>query len=149
MTELIHRANDEHPFDFVTEKVCVKAWGKDTNGAYSLMRWSAGPLSIAPPHVHCRYEETFFVLSGHVSFLLGRDTVPLFAGDFVRVPPGVRHAYQNMTENSAEMLVGFIPGGMEELFYKFRGAAHEFDLQSFLADAREIHDTEYELGRRQ
>jgi hypothetical protein len=43
------------------------------------------------------------------------------------------------------MLVGLIPGGMEELFYKYRTDKGEFQLEEFVREARELHATEYEL----
>ena len=44
-----------------------------------------------------------------------------------------------------EMLVGLIPGGMEELFYKYRTDDREFNRNGFLQEAKELHGTEYEL----
>lgn len=146
MTELIKKADEGRVFDFLTERVSIKVWGRDTNNAYSLMRWTVGPLANAPPHVHERYEETFYVLSGRLEFLLGQETIPLSAGDFARVPPGVRHGYRNATEDEVELLVSLTPGGMEELFYKYRAATQDFDLDAYIAEARDTHATDYEIG---
>jgi hypothetical protein len=64
---------------------------------------------------------------------------------FVRVPAGTRHAFRNDSEKPVEMLVGLIRGGMEELFYKYRTDAHEFDRQGFVREASDLHATECEL----
>jgi mannose-6-phosphate isomerase-like protein (cupin superfamily) len=82
------------------------------------MTWVAAPKTGSPPHVHARYDETFYVVEGPLAFVLGDENITLETGDFVRVPAGTRHAFRNDSEKPVEMLVGLIPGGMEELFYK-------------------------------
>ena len=120
MAKLIQKTNEGRAFDYIGDRVSIKVSANETAGAYSLMHWTVAADAAAPPHAHERYEETFYVLSGALEFLLGQETVPMEAGDFVRVPAGTRHGYQNVSGNSAELLVGFTPGGMEELFYKYR-----------------------------
>ena len=42
------------------------------------------------------------------------------AGDFVRVPAGMRHGYRNLSGAPVEMVVTFVPGGFEALFLEYR-----------------------------
>lgn len=65
----------------------------------------------------------------------GRKSLP------IRVPAGTRHAFRNYSEAPAEMLVGLVPGGMEELFYKYRTDVREFDLTGFVQEAKQLHGT--------
>ena len=145
MTNLLQRASEGLKFKFVTDRVTTKVGAHETNGRYSLMTWVAAPKTGSPPHVHARYDETFYVVEGPIAFVLGTESITLETGDFVRVPAGTRHAFRNDSEKPVEMLVGLIPGGMEELFYKYRTDAREFDLQGFVREARDLHATEYEL----
>ena len=145
MTNLLQRASEGLAFNFVTDRVTTKVSGRDTNGQYSLMTWVAAPRTGSPPHVHARYDETFYVVEGRLEFVLGDESFTLEIGDFMRVPSGTRHAFRNNTDKPVEMLVGLIPGGMEELFYKYRTDKGEFQLEEFVREARELHATEYEL----
>ena len=98
--------------------------GLDTNGRYSLMEWTVAPGHAEPPsfgaHRHDALEETFYVRRGSLQFLLGETVSTLGPGDFVRVPPGMRHGYANVSEGPVDLLVGFHPGGFEALFVKYR-----------------------------
>ena len=50
-------------------------------------------------------------------------------------------------QGPAELLVTFVPGGIEEHFFKYRDqSAAEFDFVGFLTEARDNHGTTYELG---
>ena len=145
MTALVQKAGDGLAFTFVTDRVIAKVGARDTGGQYSVMTWVAAPKTGSPPHVHAHYEETFYLLDGELEFVLGNERVTVGRGDFVRVPAGTRHALRNNSEAPAEMLIGLIPGGMEELFYKYRTDDREFDLTGFVQEARHLHGTEYEL----
>lgn len=146
MVNLIQKASEGRVFEFDTDKVSIKVSAADTSGTYSLMRWTVAPFASAPAHAHERYEETFYLLEGDLEFVLGYEVVPMSAGDFVRVPAKTRHGYRNKTSKIVEMLVGFTPGGMEELFFKYRTDTQAFDAESYAQEAREIHGTEYESG---
>jgi len=145
VTKLLLRAGEGLTFNFVTDRVTTKVGAHETSGQYSLMTWVAAPKTGSPPHVHARYDETFYVVEGSLEFVLGHETITVETGDFVRVPAGTRHAFRNNSEKPVEMLVGLIPGGMEELFYKYRTDGRDFDLQGFVREALEQHATEYEL----
>jgi len=103
-------------------------FGHQTDGRYSLMEYIVAPRAPLPegtspdygPHLHRDIEETFLVRRGALRFLLGDETFEMSAGDFVRVPPGVRHGYANLSGADVDLLVSFHPGGFEELFLKHR-----------------------------
>lgn len=126
---------------------------KDTDGKYSLLSWTVAAgqklADDAPrdyePHLHRSCEETFLIQSGSLEFLIGNDVVTLQEGDFVRVPPGVKHGYQNTSGGPVEMLVTFSPGGLEELFLKYRSNQAEIRGAGFITDATRFHDSEFGL----
>jgi mannose-6-phosphate isomerase-like protein (cupin superfamily) len=77
-------------------------------------------------------------------FVIGYDDVEMSAGDFVRVPPGTRHGFRNESDDRAELLVMFTPGGMEELFFRHRTDVKGFDEAAYALEAKQIHATVYE-----
>ncbi|MEM7016568.1 MAG: cupin domain-containing protein [Pseudomonadota bacterium] len=127
--------------------------GKDTDGRYSMLEWTvAAGEKLADdaernygPHLHRRCEETFLIQSGTLEFLIDDEVVKLSTGDFVRVPPGVRHGYQNTSGEPVEMLVTFTPGGLEELFLKYRSDQTEIKGAGFISDATRYHASEFGL----
>jgi quercetin dioxygenase-like cupin family protein len=70
----------------------------------------------APPlHVHRNEDETFFVISGEVSFFVGEERIEATAGDFVFAPRDVPHSFLVRSEE-AEYLTSFAPAGAERFF---------------------------------
>ena len=125
----------------------------ETDGRYSMLEWIVAAGERLPngvtrdyfPHLHRGCEETFLVQSGSLEFLIGDEVVNLEAGDFVRVPAGVRHGYQNTSGKPVEMLIMFSPGGFEELFLKYRTDQPEIQGAGFVADATRFHNSEFGL----
>ena len=130
----------------------VIVFGHDTGGKYSLMEYVVAAGEGTAPHVprsygahrHRECEETFLIRRGELEFLLGDEVVTLRAGDFLRVPPGIRHGYANVSGAEVEMLVGFMPGGLEELFVKYRTDGSG-DGEGFVAEATRLHASEFGL----
>ncbi len=124
-----------------------------TNGQYSLLEWKVaaeGPPSATEArdygaHLHWECEETFLIRSGSLEFLLGDEVTTLGEGDFVRVPAGVRHGYQNVSGHAVEMLVGFTPGGFEALFLKYRTDQPHVPAEGFIAEATRLYASEFGL----
>jgi len=122
------RVGDGVAFEDGDDRGRILVFGHETGGLYSLMEYtvSARPQIDAarPPnfgvHRHRDIEETFLVRRGRLQFLLGEEVLDLEAGDFVRVPPGVRHGYANTSDGEVDLLVSFHPGGFEELFVTHR-----------------------------
>ena len=120
---IVRHDDDRRAFEDGPDRGRIRVFGRDTGGAYGLMELTVAP---SPPggghgaHLHGGCEETFRVLCGELEFLLGEAVVRLGPGDFVRVPPGVRHGYANRSGAPVELLVSFHPGGLEELFVKYR-----------------------------
>jgi quercetin dioxygenase-like cupin family protein len=142
----IVKSDEGREFRFFGDTVTIKTSSKETNGAYSLMHWAVPAGASAVPHAHEFYEETFYILSGELEVLLGKSTQSVSAGDFIRVPAGARHGFSNKSEDVVHMLVSLTPGGMEELFYKFRDDGPNKVSGNYADEARRFHNTEYEYG---
>ncbi len=55
----------------------------------------------------------FFVLEGTLTMQLGEETLDLFAGSFVLVPPGTAHTFSNRTDQPVRLLNIDAPAGLE------------------------------------
>ncbi len=96
-------------------RVTVKAGGAETGHAFSQIE-TDDPRGSGPPlHLHHNEDETFYVLEGEVTVLVGDERVDLTAGDYLFGPRGIAHAYVVRSER-ARMLVTASPSGVEELF---------------------------------
>jgi quercetin dioxygenase-like cupin family protein len=70
----------------------------------------------APPlHIHRNEDETFFVISGEISFFVGGERIEATAGDFVFAPRDTSHSYL-VKSGRAEYLTSFAPAGAERFF---------------------------------
>jgi uncharacterized cupin superfamily protein len=72
-----------------------------------------------PAHTHAAQDESWYVLEGELRFKLDAAMHSAPAGSFVFVPRGTVHAFQNVGEGSARILVIFNPSGMEPFFEQF------------------------------
>lgn len=94
-----------------------KFTGRQTNGAFTLIEQIIQPQSGPPPHIHHREEETFYILEGKFSFLLGEKQVVFETGAAVYIPKGTLHTFRNIDERQGQLLVLITPAGLEDFFY--------------------------------
>lgn len=92
----------------------IKATAADTGGHLTLVDVTDPPGVEAPPHVHHREDEAFWILDGEVTFEIGGETIEASAGDFVFGPRDVPHRYK-VGDAGSRMLFILTPGGFEEL----------------------------------
>lgn len=90
--------------------------GEETGGAYFAMEALVPPGGGPPPHIHRNEDETFYVLEGTCSFLLGEKTITAGAGDFVHVARGTVHRFRNEGTATARLILTFTPSGIEHFF---------------------------------
>ena len=90
--------------------------GEESGGAYFSMEALVPPGGGPPPHVHSNEDETFYVLEGDVTFRLGAEEVVAGPGDFVHVPRGHVHCFQNRGTATARIVLTFTPSGIERFF---------------------------------
>jgi quercetin dioxygenase-like cupin family protein len=90
--------------------------GAETGGAYFAMEALVPPGGGPPPHIHRYEDETFYIVEGECSLLLEEDWITAGAGDFVNVPRGVMHRFENRSARAMRMIVTFTPAGLEKFF---------------------------------
>ena len=66
-----------------------------------------------PPHVHDAEDDSFYVLEGELTLLLGADELLAGPGTFVLVPPGVTHTFANRGDTRVRMLNVHAPAGFD------------------------------------
>lgn len=98
-----------------TGRMTVKASGRETGGSFAQIEVN-DPLGAATPwHVHNSDVETFYIVEGEITVLVGDERIDLAAGEYAIVPAGVAHAYI-VRSATARMLVTISPAGLDELF---------------------------------
>jgi len=89
---------------------------EQTGGAFSLFQCVIPPGGGPPPHMHCREDETFYVLSGRFEFQDGDCRVLVRPGACVHAPKGSLHTFRNVGSTLGTLLVVMTPGGFERFF---------------------------------
>ena len=89
-----------------------KADGDETANGYSISEWWLEPNTKGPgAHSHPE-DDTFFVIEGTMSFLVGDAWVDAGVGSFVLVPGGTTHDFENRGDVRAGM-INFCNGEFE------------------------------------
>lgn len=90
--------------------------GEETDGKYAMFDALVPPGGGPPPHVHTREEESFYILEGEITFLIGDQRVVATAGMFANVSTGCLHAFKNESDKPARMIITVAPSGLEKMF---------------------------------
>lgn len=89
--------------------------GPETRDTYSISEWWLEPgQKGSGAHAHEANDDIFYMLEGTMHFLVGKKWMGLSAGDFLRVPAGVTHDFENRGRKRAGFLNIYIPGGFEK-----------------------------------
>jgi quercetin dioxygenase-like cupin family protein len=88
--------------------------GRDTGGRFSMMEQLLPKGSGPGPHTHTWSDETFYILDGELTLLIGDETRTARKGDFIFVPRSTRHAFR-VDSDTARFLNGYTPASMEAL----------------------------------
>ena len=99
-----------------------KVTGDDTGGALDYFIVEVAPHGGPPLHVHHRQEETIHVLKGRFKVRIGDELFQLEQGGFAYLPSEVPHAFLNLTDEPAQIIVVYTPGGGHK-FYEELGPA--------------------------
>lgn len=83
----------------------IRASGTDTNGALSLIDQVIPAGFESPWHVHHDEDESFFMIEGAITVMVGDRAVTLNAGDFAFGPRGIPHGFRVENSRAARLLV--------------------------------------------
>jgi len=111
---IIHNVDTARAYWLVDVLWIVLADGRDTGGRFSMMEQLLPKGSGPGPHTHTWSDETFYMLDGEITLLVGDEIRTARKGDFVMVPRSTRHAFRVDSE-TARFLNGYTPASMEAL----------------------------------
>jgi len=93
-----------------------KVTGEDTNGAFDYFIVEVAPHGGPPLHVHHFQDETIHVLKGRFKIRIGDSIYYVDEGGFAYLPSKVPHAFLNLTDEEAEIIVVYTPGGGHKFY---------------------------------
>ena len=93
-----------------------KVTGDDTAGAFDYFSVDVAPHGGPPLHVHHVQHEAIHVMTGRLLVRIGDRTFTLETGGFAYMPAQIPHAFLNLTDEPAEIVVVFTPGGGHRFF---------------------------------
>lgn len=126
-------------------RVTILTSGAETDGRHDVTDSVMSTGSATPLHMHTRYEERLWVVSGSLTVWAGPDTVTLRSGDFYTIPMHVPHAIK-CGPDGARALNVTSPAGFAELIARTGTPLHlatpetELDAELFMAVAEELGD---------
>jgi quercetin 2,3-dioxygenase len=94
----------------------AKVGAQHTGGAFLLGETQADPQGGVPPHIHRREDETFYILNGRFTFMVGGETVEVGPGDTIFAPRDIVHTWRCTSENGGRLLAVFTPGDNFQTF---------------------------------
>jgi quercetin dioxygenase-like cupin family protein len=93
-----------------------KISSQQAKGALAVVEIVTFPQNGPPPHIHRREDESFFVLDGDFSVLVGDRWSEAGTGAFVHIPKDTLHTYKNIGTKSGRLVVILTPGGFENFW---------------------------------
>jgi mannose-6-phosphate isomerase-like protein (cupin superfamily) len=97
--------------------IAFKVSGQDSSGLFILentFRAKGGPAR----HLHYHQDEWFYALAGEFLFEVGNERLRLNPGDSLLAPRQVPHVWASVGEAGGRILVGFMPAGSMEAFFR-------------------------------
>jgi mannose-6-phosphate isomerase-like protein (cupin superfamily) len=92
----------------------VKVGADDAIGSVTVVDFELAPESAGPPpHLHRQITDSFWVLEGTLTVLLGEEEHEAPAGSHVVVPPGNRHSISNPSPEPVRFLNISTPAGLD------------------------------------
>lgn len=105
----------------------VKLSGDDAIGSATVIDFELAPESAGPPpHLHERITDSFWVLEGTLTVLLGEEEHEAPAGSHVVVPPGNRHSISNPSAEPVRFLNVTAPSGLERYLRELAADPSDF-----------------------
>jgi quercetin dioxygenase-like cupin family protein len=98
----------------------IKVAASDTGGEYGAVLYTVHPGDEPPLHTHTREDELVYVIEGSLTAHVGDAKIDVGPGAFAALPRGVPHTI-TVTSEQAQLLLTFVPGGLERFFVPAAG----------------------------
>jgi mannose-6-phosphate isomerase-like protein (cupin superfamily) len=98
-----------------------------------IMIAEVGPNEAGPPaHIHPRQHETYNVLEGEATFVLGERKLIVRQGEKIEIPPNTPHTFKNNTDHWLIMSDTHQPAlTFEEMMRELHGLVHSGKIRGF------------------
>lgn len=117
MPQYLHRTDDGERIALGPNEVVVRLSGAETNGAFSLLEYTAPPDGPSPGrHRHEETDEVIFVLDGELACTVDGDELHADAGESVWIPQGTPHSFEVVGSREGWFLLWYAPAGFEGYF---------------------------------
>lgn len=126
-------------------RATILTTGPETEGRHDMSECHQPAGGRTALHLHTRYEERFWVVSGSLTVWAGPDQVTLRSGDFYAIPRDVPHAIEAGSEGAHALQISS-PAGFAELLVRTGTPAHlaspdtQLDMELFMAVTTELGD---------
>jgi mannose-6-phosphate isomerase-like protein (cupin superfamily) len=123
----------------------ILTFGTETDGRHDFTDNVTPAGARTPLHLHTRYDERFWVVSGELTIWAGPEVVTLRSGDFYAVPMNTPHAIATGPDGARALQISS-PAGFAELVARSGTPARlatpetEFDVDLFMAITTELGD---------
>ena len=98
------------------DRITFLITGAENGDAFFMAEVCVAPGGGAPPHVHSREDESFYLQQGTLALQVGGKALHASAGDFIHIPRGTVHSFKNVGEETAKLLMVATPAGLENFF---------------------------------
>jgi mannose-6-phosphate isomerase-like protein (cupin superfamily) len=115
LSDVFLEAGQGECFWLMGDFYAIKSAPAQTGGTCSIVEIESFPGNGPPPHIHHQEDECLYVIEGAFSIILGSRVLDIADGDFVRIPKGTLHTYQNVGAVPGKLLAVFSPGGFEQI----------------------------------
>jgi quercetin dioxygenase-like cupin family protein len=125
-------------------RATILTTGAETDGRLDLIDSVLPAGSMTPLHLHTRYEERVYVISGSLTVWCGADKLTVGAGGFYHIPLHAPHTVQAGADTHAILISS--PAGFAELVERAGTPPHhvtpqtEADMELFMAVTSELGD---------
>ncbi|MBN9415902.1 hypothetical protein ABS71_06165 [bacterium SCN 62-11] len=100
-------------------EMLFKVFADETNRAFEMFERIVPPQTLAAgAHLHTTTTETFYVVEGTPTFLVGEQRQQYGPGSVIVIPPNTVHGYSNETDQRIKVLISFAPALGHDLFFK-------------------------------
>ena len=110
---------------FLNSLTILKATRESTGGAFALAEQFMAPGFITPYHRHRLEDEIFYVIDGHLTFVIGGRKMSAGPGTYVYGPREIPHGFRVDGGEEARILVWTTPAGFERFLVELGEPAQE------------------------
>jgi len=107
--------------------VTIKSTKENTGGTVAVIEHFGPKDSGSPLHVHQIEDEWFYVLEGHMAFMVGDEVIDAPAGSFIFGPKKIPHTFTVRSETARWLLVSE-PAGFEHFMRTFATPAERLEI---------------------